>query len=196
MSAFLVYLFCLAVGFIFVVASALLGHMFGGGDHGGHVEGSGGHAEAGADSSDAPGMSFFSPIIMAAFVAAFGAFGLMLSQIETFKRPLYSTPLALIGAFVVAMVLVSVLSKIMRAGDSSSESRVSTLVGHGATVISPIPADGVGEIAYVQAGTRYTAPAREESGLPVPTGRGVTITRIGPQLYVTANPAVSPEKRS
>ena len=73
MSAFLVYLFCLMVGFVFVLGSAIMGHL--GGDHG-HVGGSGGHAEAGADSSDSPGVSIFSPIIMAAFVTAFGAFGL------------------------------------------------------------------------------------------------------------------------
>ena len=30
-------------------------------------------------------------------------------------------------------------------------------------MITPIPAAGVGEIAYVQGGTRYTAPAREEA---------------------------------
>ena len=35
MTAFLVYLFCLVVGFVFVLGSAVLGH-FGGGDHGFH----------------------------------------------------------------------------------------------------------------------------------------------------------------
>lgn len=188
MSAFLVYLFCLAVGFVFVVISALMGHLFGGGHA--HVEGSGGHAEAGGDSSDSPGMSFFSPIIMAAFVTAFGAFGLVFSQIEATRRPLFSAPLAIVGAFVVATALVGVLRKVMRASDSSSESKVSSLPGCVATVISAIPTGGVGEIAYVQGGTRYTAPAREEEGLSVGTGKSVTITRIvGQQCYVTAGPA-------
>src|SRR3954470_11753724 len=117
MTAFLVYLFCLVVGFVFVIASAMMGHLFGGAH--GHVGGSGGHAEAGGDSSDSPGVSFFSPIIMAAFVTAFGAFGLVLSEIEATRRPLFSAPLAVVGAFIVAMVLVSVLRKVMRASDSS-----------------------------------------------------------------------------
>src|SRR5581483_10195895 len=195
MSAFLVYLFCLAIGFVFLFASAMLGPLFGGGHR--HVDGSGGHAEAGGDGSDAPGMSFFSPIIMAAFVTAFGAFGLMLSQIEATKRPLISAPLAVVGAAIVAFSLVSVLGRLFRAADSSSESRVSTLVGLLATVISPIPANGVGEIAYVQAGTRYTAPAREETGRPVTTGQTVAITRIvGTQMYVTINTASASEKRT
>src|ERR1700722_492880 len=134
MSAFLVYLFCLALGFVFVVASAMMGHLFGGAH--GHVGGSGGHAEAGGDNSDAPGVSLFSPIIMAAFVTAFGAFGLMLSEIEATKRPLISAPLAVVGAFIVALALVGVLGKVVRASDSSSESRVSSLPVCVATVIS------------------------------------------------------------
>ncbi len=186
MSTFLVYLFCLAAGFVFVLFSAVFGHVLG--DHGhAHVGGSGGHAETGADTSDSPGVSFFSPIVMAAFVTAFGAFGLILSEFEPTKRPVISAPLAVLGAVLVAFALVTVLQKIMRAADCSSESQVATLIGHVATVISPIPDAGVGEIAYVQAGTRYTAPARNETGKPVATGSTVTITRIiGSQFYVTA----------
>jgi len=182
MSAFLVYLFCLVVGFVFVLGTAVLGHF--GGDHG-HVGGSGGHAEAGADSSDAPGVSLFSPIVMAAFVAAFGAFGLIFSQFEATKSPILSAALSIVCALLVAGSLVSVLRKLVRASDSSSESQVATLVGHVATVITPIPAGGVGEIAYVQAGTRYTAPARAEGGVAVGNGSEVQITRVvGSQFYV------------
>lgn len=188
MSAFFVYLFCLVVGFVFVLLSAMMGHLFGGAH--GHVGGSGGHAEAGGDSSDSPGMSIFSPIIMAAFITAFGGFGIMFSEIDATKRPLISTPLSIVGALIVALALVGVLRKVVRASDSSSESRVSSLPGCAATVISPIPAGGVGEIAYVQAGTRYTAPAREENGQPVATGQSVTISRIvGQQCYVSIAPA-------
>jgi membrane protein implicated in regulation of membrane protease activity len=188
MSTFLVYLFCLTIGFVFVLVSAVFGHVFG---DGGHVDGSGGHAETGADSSDAPGVSLFSPIVMAAFVAAFGAFGLILSEVEALKSPLISAPLSVVGAFGVAFALVTVLQKIVRASDSSSESQIGMLIGHVATVISPIPDAGVGEIAYVQSGSRYTAPAREEKSRPVPSGQTVTITRIvGTQFYVSATPPV------
>ncbi len=184
MSAFLVYLFCLVVGFVFVLGSAVMGHL--GGDHG-HVGGSGGHAEAGADSSDAPGVSLFSPIVMAAFVAAFGAFGLIFSQFEATKSPVISSALSIVCAVVVAGSLVGALRKLVRASDSSSESQVATLVGHVATVITPIPAGGVGEIAYVQGGTRYTAPAREESSTAVGNGSEVKITRVvGSQFYVAS----------
>ena len=68
---------------------------------------------------------------------------------------------------------------------SSSESHVGTLVGMSATVITPIPPNGVGEIAYVQNGTRYSAPARDERGALVSSGQTVKIVRIvGSQFYV------------
>lgn len=194
MSAFIIYLFCLVLGFVFVLGTVVMGQL--GGGHG-HVEGSGGHAEAGADGSDSPGVSFFSPTVMAAFVTAFGAFGLILSEIPATSNPVLSAPLSIVCAFLVAAALVSVLSKVVRAGDSSSESRVASLNGLVATVISPIPAAGVGEIAYVQAGSRYSAPAREENGAPVPMGSSVTITRVvGSQFYVALSATSSTVKPS
>ena len=57
--------------------------------------------------------------------------------------------------------------------------------GTEASVVSPIPENGVGEIAYVVGGTRYTAPARTENGVPVGNGKLVRITRVvGTQFYV------------
>jgi membrane protein implicated in regulation of membrane protease activity len=122
---------------------------------------------------------------MAAFVAAFGAFGLIFSQFEATKSPVVSSLLSIVCAVLVAATLVSLLRKLVYAADSSSESQVAKLIGQAATVITPIPAGGVGEIAYVQAGTRYTAPAREESGVLVGSGSEVKITRVvGSQFFV------------
>jgi hypothetical protein len=68
---------------------------------------------------------------------------------------------------------------------SSSEPHVADLVGATATIITPIPENGVGEIAYVYAGSRYTAPAREERGVAIGNGASVKITRVaGSQFHV------------
>ena len=68
---------------------------------------------------------------------------------------------------------------------SSSESRVASLVGQTASTLSSIPENGVGEISYVQGGARYLAPARTEDGSAVGSGRPVRVTRIvGTQFYV------------
>ncbi len=182
----LIYLICLGVGLVFTLISAFFGHVFGGG-HDGHVDGSGGHAEAGVDSSDMPGVSVLSPTIIASFVTAFGGFGIILSQLQATKAPIISAPLSVLGGFTIAGGVLMLLRSLFSHTQSSSESKVGSLAGMTATIITPIPTNGVGEIAYVQAGSRYTAPARLEDGATsVANGKLVRITRVvGSQFYVT-----------
>jgi membrane protein implicated in regulation of membrane protease activity len=183
MTVYGIYLFCLVVGLVFTLLSVMAGHFFGG--HGDHVGGSGGHAEAGADSSDMPGISIFSPTIIAAFVTAFGGFGIIFTEIPATSKPVFSAPLSIITAFVIAGCLYKFLGYVFSHTQGSSESRVAALVGVDANVITPIPENGVGEIAYVVGGTRYTAPARVESGKAIASGQSVKIKRVvGTQFYV------------
>jgi membrane protein implicated in regulation of membrane protease activity len=187
MDAFLIYLICFGVGLLFTICTALFGHIFGGHGHDGHLDGSGGHAEAGVDASDMPGVSALSPTVIASFVTAFGGIGMILNQIPATKPPFISGPLSAIGGFAIAGGVLWLLRQLFSRTQSSSESRVGTLVGLTATIITPIPKNGVGEIAYIQAGTRYTAPAREEKGVAVANGRSVQITRVvASQFYVKA----------
>ena len=59
------------------------------------------------------------------------------------------------------------------------------LIGQTAAIVSPIPVNGVGEISYEQAGSRFTAPARDEKGGAIANGQTVKITRIvGSQFFV------------
>jgi membrane protein implicated in regulation of membrane protease activity len=77
------------------------------------------------------------------------------------------------------------LNKVFRGTQSSSEGRVAELIGQTAAIVSPIPENGVGEISYVQSGSRYSAPARSENSAAIGSGRTVRITRIvGTQFYV------------
>lgn len=182
-----IYSICFGVGLVFAIASAFLGHLFAGHDmDGGHVEiGTGGHAEAGFQDSGMPGLSPFSPTTITSFITAFGGFGLIFTRLEATHSPWVSAPLATLCALLVAAGVVALFGWIFHHTQSSSESRVGTLTGTTGTVITPIPASGVGEIAYVQMGTRYTAPARDERGAAVPNGQTVKIVRIvGSQFYV------------
>lgn len=186
MDAYLIYLICFGVGLLFTVISAVVGHVFGGHDVDTHGDvGTGGHAEAGFEHTGMPGLSPFSPTTIASFITAFGAFGLILSRIEATRNPLISAPLSVLGGLIMAAGVFWLFKTIFSKTQSSSESRVATLVGVHATVITPIPQSGVGEIAYVQAGSRYTAPARTESGAAVVGGATVKIMRVvGTQFYV------------
>lgn len=180
----LFYAVCLIAGLLFTILSALLGHAFHGGDTG-HDIGTGGHAEAGLDSSGIPGISFFSPMVLASFITAFGGFGIVFSGIKQTESVWISAPLSIAGAFLVALLVLWLFNAVFSRSQSSSEGHVGTLVGQTASLITPIPPHGVGEIAYVQSSTRYTAPARSEKGAAIEAGETVRITRVvGSQFFV------------
>src|SRR5947208_13637554 len=109
---FTIYLICLGVGFVFTLFSAIFGHVFGHGGHDGQVDGSGGHAEAGIDGSDMPGVSAFSPTVIASFMTGFGGFGLIFSQIRLTKTVWLSAPLAVVCGFVVAATVLGFLRRL------------------------------------------------------------------------------------
>jgi membrane protein implicated in regulation of membrane protease activity len=177
-----VYLGCFAVGLVFTVLSFFFGHLDVG--HPDHPDvGTGGHAEAGYDHSGMPGVSAFSPTVICSFITAVGGFGMIFSHIGATRSVWISMPLSLVGGLIIAAGVFWIFAAIFSHTQSSSESRVGSLVGHTATVICPIPAAGVGEIAYVQAGTRYTAPAREQNGAAVSNGQTVKITRIAESQF-------------
>ena len=179
----IIYTACLALGLLFAIISAFAGHLFGGHD-GGDI-GTGGHAEAGYDHSGVPGVSFISPTVLACFITAFGACGLILIHIESTKNVWVNAPLSAVAGAIIAFIALGFFNWMFNKTQSSSESRVASLPGLTASIITPIPLNGVGEIAYVQGGSRYTAPARTESGVAIPAGKPVRITRIaGTEYYV------------
>jgi membrane protein implicated in regulation of membrane protease activity len=181
----IIYAICLVVGLVFTVICAVAGHFFGG--HDGANIGTGGHAEAGFDHSGLPGISFFSPTVLASFVTAFGAFGLIFSKIKSTSSVWLSAPLALLCGAAIAGLTLWFFNAVFQKTQSSSESHVASLAGQVASIITPIPAGGVGEIAYVQGGSRYSAPARAEGDLPIAAGQSVRISRVvGTQFYVEA----------
>ena len=186
MDAFLIYLLCFGVGLLFTIVSAVMGDVFGGHDIDHADLGTGGHAEAGFDHTGMPGLSPFSPTTIASFITAFGGLGLIFSRIEATKAVWISAPLSALGGLTIAAAVFFIFKTVFSKTQSSSESRVATLVGTQATVITPIPQHGVGEIAYVQGGSRYTAPARSETGAAVIAGATVKIMRVvgGTQFFV------------
>src|SRR5262245_27838530 len=178
----IVYAICLALGLLFTIISVIAGHFFGG--HDADV-GTGGHAEAGFDDSGVPGISFFSPTVLACFVTAFGACGLVLSNVPATQSVWISAPVSSIVGLAMASIAFLIFNALFKKTQSSSETKVASLVGQSASIVTPIPENGVGEIAYIQGGTRYTAPARAENGTPIGSGKPVRVTRIaGTQFYV------------
>jgi membrane protein implicated in regulation of membrane protease activity len=97
-----------------------------------------------------------------------------------------SVPLSVLGGLVIAAGVFWLFNTIFRKTQGSSEGRVAELIGHAATVITPIAPGAVGEIAYVQGGSRYSAPARSDADAVIASGASVRVTRIvGTQFYVS-----------
>ena len=181
---FIIYAVCFGVGLVFTILSAALGHLFGG--HDAHSDvGTGGQADAGFEHTGMPGIAPFSPTTIASFLTAAGGFGMIFSRMPSTRSVYVSAPLSILGGLIVSAGVFLLFSSIFRKTQSSSESHVGALIGHIASIITPIPVDGVGEIVYVHSGTRYTAPARTEGGHQVKNGQDVRIVRIvGSQFYV------------
>jgi membrane-bound ClpP family serine protease len=180
----IIYAICLVLGLTFTLFSVFFGHLFGGHDS---ID-AGGHAESGLAHDGEPGISFFSPTVLASFVTSFGAVGMILSKINATHSVWISAPISLVSGFAIAFGVLVLFNFMFSKTQSSSESHVATLIGQAAAIITPIPENGVGEISYVQSGSRYTAAARSEKGATIGAGKTVKITRIvGSQFFVEAN---------
>jgi hypothetical protein len=168
-------------GLIFTVASLLLGfanagdlHIPGFGDAG-HADA--GNADAGhsghADSHAGPGV-FNLPTIMAT-ITWLGGVGYLLRG--SLGLPgLLAVPLAiasgLVGGTIMFWLLARVLWPMMAKPLVDSDY---SLPGTLARVVSPIREDGVGEIVYTKADSRFTAGARAADGKAIAKGTEVVI---------------------
>jgi len=179
----LAYLFCAVIGFLFTIVSAVLSGVFGGADasHDFHPHGG---ADVGAHAGEVH-VAPVGPTTIAMFVTAFGAAGLVAQK--GFGLPFWAhLSLALGAGFLFAAILFHVLHEVFEVTQGSSEARLEEIIGLPAEVITPIPAEGLGEIAYVSRGARYTAPARAENGQPLPTHATVVVQRVAGTTFIVA----------
>ena len=118
-----------------------------------------------------------SPVAIASFITAFGAFGLIsIGLFEASSR--MSLVWALIGGLVVAAIAHFAFGYFLIAPQGSSEVRLQDLIGTAAEVTTPIPADSVGEVAFVAQGGRVTYTAKSMNGVTIARGTTVVIEKI------------------
>ncbi|MCL5103351.1 MAG: NfeD family protein [Armatimonadetes bacterium] len=185
------YFMCLAFGFLFALIGAIFGELAGHGFEFGHGDADvGGHAPevshevgshtveiGGTVAAEMPGASFFNTITIATFVAFFGLAGLMAVWVLRMSAPA-SLAFALPTGVLIAVGQFALYVKVFVKAQASSEATLSEVLGCEAEVITSIPGDRVGEIAYVIKGSRYTAPATSADGEEIPRGAQVRIVNI------------------
>ncbi len=125
-----------------------------------------------------------SPITIASFVTAFGAFGLVATQLfEQSARA--SLVWATAGGVLVAVIAHFAFGYFLIAPQGSSEVTARDIIGATAEVITPIPVHGVGEIAFVAQGGRVTSAARSVDGAAVERGTTVVVdSLVGSMAFV------------
>jgi membrane protein implicated in regulation of membrane protease activity len=124
--------------------------------------------------SDATGVSM---LAIASFISSFGAFGLI--SVTLFDAGTVSSLLAALFGGVVVGIAAQLFFMYILSPTISSEVRQSTLIGMTAKITTPIPANGVGQIALVAEGSRMTYSARAtERAQIISRGTPVRIERI------------------
>jgi membrane protein implicated in regulation of membrane protease activity len=198
------YLALAGLGCLYIVVSAFLGHLGDFGDSGGHGHGDGGadgHAggghgdggghDAGHYGVDGGGVGkvsagemggafhfpFFSPLAVATLFTAIGAWGLI-SRHAMGVSDGASLLIALPAAFGTAYLVTWASYKLVSSSRGSSMIRADRFAGSSGEVLTPIPEGGLGEVAAVVDGHRYTSSAREIKGRALPRGRQVRIVKM------------------
>ena len=205
------YLLCFFIGFFYAIVSGILSGVFGGADAdasgadvdvggadvdigghdidiGGHDIDAGGHdVDAGGADIDSGGLhlSPLSPVTIAMFTSSFGALGAILTKFSPQLGIPVTLGIAIVSGIVIAGATMYFFYRLFRSTQESSEARVSDIIGLDAEVITAIPAEGFGEIAYIARGTRFNSTARSIDGKDVPRNATVKIRRmVGSVCYV------------
>ena len=185
-----IYLVCFFLGLGFALLSALMSGLFGGhaGPHvdvgGTPVDLGGIHTDAGAHIGPVEGSVHFSPlspVSLAMFVTTFGGIGLLLKKLG--YPAIVHIPAGAFSGIVVGGLIAYLFFKIMQATQGSSQPRPGEEIGVDAEVTVPIPNNGLGEIAYVLRGSRFTHPARTVDGKELPARIPVKIVKQVGNIY-------------
>lgn len=174
------YLGCFLVGFSLSALALLAGsvhlhlpHL--NVHHGGlQIGGRGGMARGGAGQRG--GLSWFNFGTIAAFLAWFGGTGFLLERYYH-VWVFIALGIAVASGLGASAVVFWFLARVLMASETSLDAADYDMIGVLGKLSIPIRAGGTGELIYSQQGTRRVAGARSETGIAIPKGAEVVVTR-------------------
>ncbi|MCR4317045.1 MAG: hypothetical protein NUW37_11940 [Planctomycetes bacterium] len=183
-TTFNVYIAMLVFGGVFIVLSAVLASGLGHGDigHGGDAGGAG-HA---GDSSDSgghgggfnfPQVTVWSPLIISFFIAFTAGVGAAVTYYYEVSA-MYSAPCGVVGGAIGTMLVLYMINDIIGRMQGTSHIADADCVGAIATIITPVPENGLGEIRYELGGVLQTSPARSATSTAIERGAKVKILSV------------------
>ncbi len=176
MTIGVIYTGLLALGILYALFATFFSwiadHDFGHADVG-HVDGGQPHPLSGT--------------VVATFITGFGGGGTLAHyQLEWTLIP--GLVLALAAGTLLAGAAFGLLELLFSRTQAGSEFAVFDMVGRTAEVITPIAAEGTGEIAYMVKGQRERSAARSLDGVAISRGSSVVIEKfVGATAYVRVN---------
>jgi membrane protein implicated in regulation of membrane protease activity len=141
------------------------------------------HLDVGGAAGHDVSLLSLSPISIAAFITSFGGIGIIATQ--GFGADSASSLVwAVGGSIVVAVVSHFVFFYAFIAPQASSALKTSDIIGQTGEVTVPIPANNVGEVAYVAMGERHTATARSADDREIARGALVNIEGLAGTVLI------------
>lgn len=162
-SAFIAFLAIAAFGFVFLIASSVLGDLFEHGDFGHDVDGHAG------------GPSVLSSRVLSVFVTAFGAFGAIGTHLGYGLG--VSTGMGF-GGGVAFGAVIYLFASFLYSQQASSHIRVDELVGRTGEVSVAIPEGGLGQIRCTLGDSVVEKVARAADGGAIPANTLVKVEQI------------------
>jgi len=179
------YLVCFLVGFSLSALALLAGsvhlhlphvHLHGGGLH---IGGRGGFARGAmvrGGAAQKGGLSWFNFGTIAAFLAWFGGTGFLLERYYH-VWVVIAMGAALASGLGASAVVFWFLARVLMANETALDAADYDMIGVLGKLNIPIREGGTGELIYSQQGTRRVAGARSETGIAIPKGAEVVVTR-------------------
>jgi membrane protein implicated in regulation of membrane protease activity len=141
------------------------------------------HVDVGGGAGHDISLLSLSPISIAAFVTSFGGIGIIATQ--AFSADSGTSLIWAVGGSVLVAAASHVLFfYVFVAPQASSALKASDIVGQSAEVTVPIPANSVGEVAYVAMGERQTSTARSADNKEIPRGALVSIEALAGTVLI------------
>ena len=172
----LIYAGIAAFGLLLLLILLFVGEVFGGDHDVGHDGDIGDHDASG-------GPSIFSIRIMAAFLTAFGAGGVIARNYDL--SHIAASGIGIVCGAVMASIVYQ-FAKMLYSQQASTDLRMTGLIGSHGEVSVAIPQGGVGQITISAAGERSEHLARARDGMAIARGLTVTITGLGGDSVIVA----------
>ncbi|TJY41491.1 hypothetical protein E5161_13905 [Cohnella pontilimi] len=136
-------------------------------------------------------LPFLSPTVIATFLTVFGGIGYMLLY-ETDWPALPAAAVSLLGGLGVSTVVMFLVVIPLHAAEKGAALSSKAMIGLEAEVVTSIDGTQLGEIVYLQGGTRHSAPAKTVEGAFIPQGSAVRIVGETAGTFVVEPVPVAP----